>query len=275
MRRRGEGELQASSSAQTCDFGFWKIPGGRQLEPPRSTRCCATREVGPLDGFRSKMGRPFSAKLKLTDANEVEFDFGAATPMTTTARRSISRRRSRSARARSAATACSRRASYVCEHAVGAETTCDFRSGRMILQQPIEREQMEKLLDDRQDRSAAVRLGAHAPAVHGLPREAAGRQGRLRVRGEGARTQGRAARRAARRCACSARIRAIGSRSNCMRAATVRTSSTARPTRRCPTGTRSIRCRSTTRWRSSMKRPGRSPTRSTRRDGEARAHRAR
>jgi len=35
---------------------------------------------------------------------------------------------------------------YVCEHAVGPKKTCDFRSGRMILQQPIEREQMKKLL---------------------------------------------------------------------------------------------------------------------------------
>jgi DNA topoisomerase-3 len=36
---------------------------------------------------------------------------------------------------------------YVCEHAVGPKKTCDFRSGRMILQQPIEREQMKKLLE--------------------------------------------------------------------------------------------------------------------------------
>ncbi|MBV9192200.1 MAG: topoisomerase C-terminal repeat-containing protein, partial [Betaproteobacteria bacterium] len=35
---------------------------------------------------------------------------------------------------------------YVCENAVGPQKTCEFRSGRMILQQPIEREQMKKLL---------------------------------------------------------------------------------------------------------------------------------
>ena len=35
---------------------------------------------------------------------------------------------------------------YVCEKAVGSPRTCDFRSGKIILQQPIEREQMEKLL---------------------------------------------------------------------------------------------------------------------------------
>ncbi|HEY0664197.1 MAG TPA: topoisomerase C-terminal repeat-containing protein, partial [Thiobacillaceae bacterium] len=35
---------------------------------------------------------------------------------------------------------------YTCEKAVGPGKSCDFRSGRMILQQPIEREQMQKLL---------------------------------------------------------------------------------------------------------------------------------
>jgi DNA topoisomerase-3 len=34
----------------------------------------------------------------------------------------------------------------VCEKAVGAERSCEFRSGKMILQQPVEREQMQKLL---------------------------------------------------------------------------------------------------------------------------------
>jgi len=35
---------------------------------------------------------------------------------------------------------------YVCEKSLGPEKTCDFRSGRIILQRPIEREQMQKLL---------------------------------------------------------------------------------------------------------------------------------
>jgi DNA topoisomerase-3 len=37
---------------------------------------------------------------------------------------------------------------YVCEKAVGAAKTCDFRSGKIILQQPVERAQMAKLLAD-------------------------------------------------------------------------------------------------------------------------------
>ncbi|HVQ04455.1 MAG TPA: topoisomerase C-terminal repeat-containing protein, partial [Burkholderiaceae bacterium] len=36
--------------------------------------------------------------------------------------------------------------SYVCEHATGPKQTCDFKSGKIILQQPVAHEQMHKLL---------------------------------------------------------------------------------------------------------------------------------
>jgi DNA topoisomerase-3 len=35
---------------------------------------------------------------------------------------------------------------YVCEKAVGTARTCDFRSGKVILQQPVDRAQMTRLL---------------------------------------------------------------------------------------------------------------------------------
>jgi DNA topoisomerase-3 len=35
---------------------------------------------------------------------------------------------------------------YVCEHSVGAPVTCDFKSGKIILQQPVPREEMTRLL---------------------------------------------------------------------------------------------------------------------------------
>ena len=129
-----------------CDFAFWKIMGGRQFEPAEAETLLTEREIGPLEGFRSRIGRPFSAKLKLTDANDVEFDFGprldddgaeapdftGQTPLGPCPK-------------------CSNQVfetpnAYVCERAVGPDKTCDFRSGRTILQRPIERAQMEKLL---------------------------------------------------------------------------------------------------------------------------------
>ena len=37
---------------------------------------------------------------------------------------------------------------YVCEHSVGPERKCDFRTGKIILQRPIEAEQVQKLLNE-------------------------------------------------------------------------------------------------------------------------------
>ena len=39
-------------------------------------------------------------------------------------------------------------ANYVCEHSVGAHVTCDFKTGKVILTQPIEPAQVTKLLND-------------------------------------------------------------------------------------------------------------------------------
>ena len=35
---------------------------------------------------------------------------------------------------------------YICENSVNENRSCDFRSGRVILQRPIEREEIQKLL---------------------------------------------------------------------------------------------------------------------------------
>src|ERR1700675_2459778 len=48
---------------QSCDFGMWKIIAGRQLEIPEAEALLTERAIGPLEGFRSKLGRPFAARL--------------------------------------------------------------------------------------------------------------------------------------------------------------------------------------------------------------------
>jgi len=131
---------------QRCDFGFWKIMGGRQLELAEADTLLREKRVGPLEGFRSRLGRPFTAALKLTDENEVVFDFGDgagdddATAPDFSAQEPLG-----------ACPKCGKRVfelpqAYVCEDAVGPDKRCDFRSGRVILQRPVERAQMQKLL---------------------------------------------------------------------------------------------------------------------------------
>jgi DNA topoisomerase-3 len=130
-----------------CDFSITKIPGGRQFEIPEIETLLRDRVIGPLSGFRSKMGRPFSAILKLSDELKLEFDFGQnnadddnAQPVDFSNEQPLG-----------PCPKCGNRVfahgmSYLCEKAVGPERSCDFRSGREILQQPIEPEQMKKLL---------------------------------------------------------------------------------------------------------------------------------
>ncbi|MCZ7153577.1 topoisomerase C-terminal repeat-containing protein, partial [Salmonella enterica] len=42
-----------------CEFSISKIPGGRQFEIDEVETLLRDKEIGPLQGFRSKMGRPF------------------------------------------------------------------------------------------------------------------------------------------------------------------------------------------------------------------------
>jgi DNA topoisomerase III len=129
----------------SCDFGFWKILGGRQLEPAEAETLIREREVGPLEGFRSRLGRAFSAKLKLTEANEVQFDFGQQDGEGDEAP-DFTGQQPLGQCPKCRGNVFETPNAYVCERAVGGNRTCDFRSGRTILSRPIEREQMQKLL---------------------------------------------------------------------------------------------------------------------------------
>jgi DNA topoisomerase-3 len=135
-----------------CDFSITKIPGGRAFEIAEAEAFLRDKRIGPLEGFRSKAGWPFTAELRLVFDDEIrnwklEFDFGEdakgendGEPVSFDGQASLG-----------ACPKCKGRVfeygnAYVCEHAVGAHVTCDFKSGKIILQQPVSHEQMHKLL---------------------------------------------------------------------------------------------------------------------------------
>jgi DNA topoisomerase III len=60
---------------ETCGFRLFKNIASRQLSPDEVTALITDRKVGPLNGFRSKTGKPFSATLILNAENKPEFEF--------------------------------------------------------------------------------------------------------------------------------------------------------------------------------------------------------
>lgn len=138
-------ETYKKFQCQRCDFAVWKILAGRQFEVEEMETLITQREVGPLQGFRSKMGRLFSANIKLTDDFEMKFDFGNDDEdqehVDFTGQTSLGK-----------CPLCQHSVYehgifYTCEKAVGASRTCSFKMGKIILERPIEREQVIKLLE--------------------------------------------------------------------------------------------------------------------------------
>ncbi len=196
------GEVREQYKKFACvngDFGFWKIMGGRQLEPREAEELIAKREIGPLEGFRSRLGRAFAAKLKLNDANEVEFDFGPRPGDDDGEVPDFSGQEPLGKCPKDGGNVYETPNAYVCEHAVGPNRTCDFRSGRTILQRPVERAQMEKLLrDGKTDLLQFVSARTRRPFSAFLVRQADGKVGfEFEAKGEGKGGRGRPQRAAA------------------------------------------------------------------------------
>ncbi|PXW29574.1 DNA topoisomerase III [Paraburkholderia caballeronis] len=134
-----------------CEFSISKIPGGRQFEIAEVEELLQKKQIGPLSGFRSKMGRPFSAILKLSFDDEtknykLEFDFGQDQGGEDGEAPDFSAQEPVGACPKCGGRVYEHGMSYVCEHTVANPKSCDFRSGKVILQQEIGRDQMAKLL---------------------------------------------------------------------------------------------------------------------------------
>lgn len=141
-----------------CGFSISKIPGGRTFEIAEVEQFLQNKRIGPLEGFRSKAGWPFVAELALVKDAEsgqykLEFDFGEeARAEQTDEIVDLSGQASVGACPKCGAPVKAFGKSYVCEKSVPtaaqATPSCDFKSGQIILQQPIEPEQMHKLLTE-------------------------------------------------------------------------------------------------------------------------------
>ena len=149
----------ATSTAESstgCGFSISKTPGGRTFDAPEVEQLLRERRIGPLEGFRSKAGWPFTAELQIVYDEEsknhkLEFDFGekaaadSAEPVDLTGATALGQ-----------CPAChalvvEHGGNYVCQKAISTTTqpkpSCTFKTGTVILQQPISHEQIKKLLE--------------------------------------------------------------------------------------------------------------------------------
>jgi DNA topoisomerase-3 len=137
-----------------CEFSMSKTPGSRQFEVEEVEELLAKREIGPLQGFRSKMGRPFAAILKIVRDEDIknfklEFDFGQNQDEDEDGEGvDFSNQTPLGPCPKCASNVYEMGLAYVCEKTAAKPKACDFRSGRIILQQEIVPEQMSKLLND-------------------------------------------------------------------------------------------------------------------------------
>ena len=125
-----------------CDYVLWKSIAGRQFDPEELKTLFTEGRIGPLEGFRSKEGRPFVAPIKLGAEGRPAFDFPPAEEHDLSGLEPLH-----------ACTVCKKgqvyalEADYLCNRAATAEKECAFRMKKVILQREVTPDQVVKLLE--------------------------------------------------------------------------------------------------------------------------------
>ena len=136
---------------EACKLVVWKTVSSRELEPEEVRSLLETGSVGPLKGFKSKMGRPFEAKLALSEATEwkTTFDFGDGG-----VRNNEPFNKESATLVVEKCPVCEKGGIYeagnafACEHALAPEKKCSFRMGKTILQREISADDVRKICAD-------------------------------------------------------------------------------------------------------------------------------
>ena len=131
---------------------IYKIIGNRKITTEEVRALLTDRKVGPIDGFRSKKGRPFSAMLRLDEENKVKFVFensgfgdnADGTPVDLTQFAIIGKCPVDGAPIHETPSG------YVCaNYGRGEGAKCTFRVSRVLLGATIPREQFLKLIEQK------------------------------------------------------------------------------------------------------------------------------
>ena len=129
---------------ETCGFRLFKSIASRHLSPEEVTVLLNDRKVGPLNGFRSKTGKPFSASLILNDENKAQFEFenngsGERVEIDPAQHAAVGK-----CQVCGTGQVYDTGAAYICENL--AKGGCSFKMNKTILQREIPPDQMHKML---------------------------------------------------------------------------------------------------------------------------------
>jgi len=131
---------------RSCGLMIWKTMAGRLFDRSEVETLLREGRLGPLEGFRSKMGRKFNAPVKLGEDFKQQFDFaengGADQQKVVPGLHE----------ALGLCPICHKGKVYVldrayaCENAMASPKTCSFRISKHILHREIPKEQVQKLI---------------------------------------------------------------------------------------------------------------------------------
>lgn len=136
--------------SQDGKIKIWKVMNGRKFSLEEMDTLIRTGTVGPLEGFVSKFGKKFTAKLKLDENFTPRFDFGddhrqKIDPAVLTKGEKMGR--------------CpigdgdvfAHEGGYACEHSVGEKPTCGFKMPKTLLGRDFTPDLMRALLGEKRE----------------------------------------------------------------------------------------------------------------------------
>jgi len=128
-----------------CKLTLWKTMAGREFEREEVLKLLTEKKVGPLEGFRSKLGRAFAAAIVIGEDGKQKFDFekddnGDSTETFTP----LNNEPLGSCKVCNEGQVFETANAFVCDR--HHKKQCAFRMGKLILQREIARPQVVKLL---------------------------------------------------------------------------------------------------------------------------------
>lgn len=137
-------------TCQSCQFSIQKVIAGRLIEANEVETLLESKEVGPLEGFYSKRGFSFDAKLKLTldertHTYQVNFDFGEEKKTVQYTENELRQHPVIGMCPLCGSSVYQLDERYSCQNRL-LQKGCDFRLSKKILEQEITSDQAQKLL---------------------------------------------------------------------------------------------------------------------------------